>query len=931
MAFVLIIAAFLLALPAFVAAPKHRAAVEAFASRLTGRDVHINGALSLSYWPQPEITASGITITGPNKEVITAHALALDLALPPLLHGQIAVQTLDLDTPTISFPWPLPGGVSAVAPPPWLAALHAHINNGLIRFGAVDFTGVNADLFTSPGGSFSVSGTGQLTQHPVSLSVAIGKTASDNSAPLSIQGTAFGAEAILSGTLNTQSELHGALTLRLPTGMAGKMQIEANADGISTSSFSFNSSKITASGNAKLSFNPLTLKANVTGNDIDFSQLSYLQAAWLPNFSTQIQLNVANPLIFNKKFSAFRGIFSTGPHGSLVNDLSLGLPGGGSLTGNLAMTPDARLSGHISLSAPDLSAMTSAFGLPPETAWATAHLQANLDGNRTSPELKSLSGTLGQDHVNGQINLSPGHAAFKLAFDRLALTPLAAWFGQKPLDKNFVAEGELTAEHADAGQVKFTNLFVDAAFDGSLNIRRASANLYDGIAGGNVTLGDSFKVNSAHAFLDVPSASPLAALVPAYFKLPPGLLRAHLNLLVAAAGPPNALSTSAVAKLGDFTLTAAPVIDLTRPTLSGAVSLRHPNAIAAMKLLGFNEGCANMAPVPGYPFQRVGQKCIANSNDPALAFPGPGALSLDARFIAAPHNFGLSDFVLSAGLLNASGQLLESKGRIIGQIDAGTLVLPPVPPRLQIPNNLPFSGVVTWKIGQLLYAGEHIFGPSVATLTMAPDNASLTLSSASFGKGSVSGSAYLSVSNNVPPALNIKVLAQNIDVNTLDFNKNYLFTVDHGQATASASLSAQGYSAKAMTATLSGNATFSIKNGSLSGISLPGIAAAMGKANQLALTTAFKSGSTPFTTMSLAATIDKGNCSLSQAILLAPSGKILATGDIDLFDSTLALKLDASPALNPPVTLTTRLFGAWANPSRRLDLHDASHWAPAHK
>jgi len=42
-----------------------------------------------------------------------------------LLHGQLAVETLNLDSPVIAFPWPLPGGPRAVAPPPWLAALHA--------------------------------------------------------------------------------------------------------------------------------------------------------------------------------------------------------------------------------------------------------------------------------------------------------------------------------------------------------------------------------------------------------------------------------------------------------------------------------------------------------------------------------------------------------------------------------------------------------------------------------------------------------------------------------------------------------------------------------------------------------------------------------------------------------------------------------------
>ncbi|MBU6419464.1 MAG: AsmA family protein, partial [Proteobacteria bacterium] len=586
LALVLLFCGLLLALPAFVAAPKHRAAVEAFASRLTGRDVHINGKLSLSYLPQPEITASGITITSPDKEVITARALALDLALPPLLHGQLVVRTLDLDRPTISLPWPLPGGISAVAPPPWLAALHAHIKNGHIRFGAMDFTGVDADLFTGPGGSVSVSGNGEFAQRPASLSVAIGETAHDSSAQVSVQGTADGINGSISGTLNAQSELAGVLALQMPDNLTAKAQIRANAASVSASNIILGNGHLKVAGTAKLNFSPLVLEANLTGDNIDFGKLSHLQAVLPQRLTAQVVFNATNVLLLGKSFPSLQVVLRTGPLESRITKLSLGLPGGGSLSGNLALAPDSSLSGHLWLSAPDLSTLASNFGFPAETDWSSAHLQADLGGIWPSPVFKSLSGTLGQDHVDGQISLSPKHASFRLAFDKLALLPLATWLGNKPLDKSFIAEGELTVAHADAGPIKFSNLFVDAAIDGYLNIRRASADLYGGMAGGSLMLGDDFKVASAHAFLDLPSATPLAALLPANLKLPPDLLHNHVNLFVAAAGPPTAIATSAVAKLGDFTLTASPVIDLSKPTLSGAISLRHPNAIEAMKVLG---------------------------------------------------------------------------------------------------------------------------------------------------------------------------------------------------------------------------------------------------------------------------------------------------------------------------------------------------------
>ncbi len=931
LALALIFATLLLWLPAFVAAPQHRAAVEAFASRLTGRNVHIGGKLSLSYWPRPEIRASGITITGPHKETITAHALALDLAPAPLLRGQLVVRTLDLNTPTISFPWPLPGGISAVAPPPWLAALHAHIDNGLIRFGAVTFTKVNADLFTGPGGSVGASGSGQLAGHPATLSLAIGKTTKSGSATVSIQGQAADIKANLSGKLNAKSELVGALSLQLPGKGTGMAQIKATASSLTASRLRLDMAPTTMTGSANLSFSPPALTADLTASNVDFSSFSRLRAIWLANLPIQMDLTATHVLLDGKAYPSLQLALRNGADGCVIKNLRLGLPGGGRLGADLSIAPDTSLSGHVALSAPNLAALASGLSLPAQRAWASAYLQAEIAGHLSSPILKSLSGTLGRDHVNGQINLSPGHAAFRLAFNNIELAPLAAWLGQHPLAKNFVAAGELSATHAQAGPIELSNLFVDAALDGSLNIRRATASLAGGIVGGSVTLSNSFKVTAAHAFLDLPSAASLASLLPASVQLPAGLWRHPLSLLLAAAGPPNALAASATAKLGDFTITAAPVVNLVKLSASGAISLRHPNAITALKLLGFSQGCASMAPLPGYPFHGGGEPCLAKANDPALGFPGPGALSLRARFTAAKDRYALNDFVLNIGLLNASGQLLETNGRIKGRVDAGTLALPPLPASLQIPSHLPLSGAITIKADRVLYAGLPVAGPGTATLSLAPDHARLAIATIRLGSGTVSGDASLQLSSNAPPAASARLVAQNIDVSTLTPTKSFPFWLSQGQINATASLTAKGYTAKAMAATLGGSATFTVNKGTLSGLSLPALTAAMRKAGRVSLYKPLISGSTPFATLTIAGTLSKGNCTLTQALLTAPSGTITASGDIDLFDSTLALKLSTAPALKPPVKITTHLIGNWNKPHRYDDLRSAYRWRATHK
>lgn len=932
LALLVALGAALLALPSFVAAPAHRTAVEAFASRLTGRDVHISGKLSLSYFPQPEITATGITISGPDKEVITAHALSLDLALAPLLQGQLAARTLDLDTPNITFPWPLPGGISAIAPPPWLAALHAHIKNGRINFGAADFTDVNADLFTGAGGSVSVSGNGKLQTHDVSLSLAVGETEADGAAQITLRAALGGASAHFAGALNAQSELAGQLNLALPGHASVSAQISADANGISAEDISASQDKLALHGTAHLAFAPLGLRADLTGQGLDLDQLTKLSPLWPGGLATELHLDAANVSLAGRSFPALRATLKTSPAGSAVSGLTLGLPGGASLSGDLTISPNQDLSGRLSLAAPDLTALASGLGLPAVPGWTSASLQAQLGGTRDAPDLTDITGTLGADHVNGRVVLSAGHAAFRLAFDQLDLASLAAWLAQRPLGGGVSVAGELTAAHAVAGPLKLSNLFIDADMGAQLDIRRATASLYGGIANGSVTLDRDFKVTSAHAVLDLPSAAPLAALLPQDVKLPAELLRPHLSLVLAAAGPPNALSTSAVATLGDFTLTAAPVIDLTKPSASGALSLRHPDAIAALKLLGLGGGCSRMAPLPGYPFQGGSLPCSAGVNDPGLAFPGPGALALRARFSAAPGSAGLNDFVLSAGQLNASGQIMltqdKSGGKLSGQIDAGTLALPKLPASLQMPGSLPVSGQIALKANQVLYAGTPVFGATAGTLSFAPDQARLTLDDAAIGTGKLSGSATLKLDPKAPPALSAKFLADGIDAGALALPQSFPLTLTSGQLSATASLTASGYSAKTWAATLGGSATITASNGTLSGLSLPDLASALSTTPRPALSKSLSGGTTPFATLSLAATIAQGNCTLTQAQLTAPAGTLAASGTIDLFESTLALKLGATPAVKPPLTLSVRLSGPWGKPGREYDLKDATGWKP---
>ncbi len=558
----------LMALPGFVAAQNHRPAMERFASSLTGRQVHIGGKLALKILPYPQLTATRITIAGPDHEVISAKALALDISVTALLRGQLAVQTLNLDNPVIAFPWPLPGGPRAVAPPPWLAALHAHLSKASITLGGLAFTQVNADLFTGPDGAVSVAGNGTLLGHAVTLSLALGQTGLDGAAPLSAQASAGPASADFTGTLNEESIVSGQLSATLPGKMTGQAEVTADGRQISLTKLALAQGTQTLSGSASFSLAHPALQANLLGQNLQLDQFSTLPN-WLAAIPADVTLEANGITLLGQNFPALSVNMSTGPAGTTLHALNLSLPGGGQLTGTGAMAGGGQLSGQFSLAVPDSAALLAAYHLPPLPNWPAAHLSTKLAGTAAQPALTDISGTLGADHVTGNLVLSQRHMAGQLSFDHLVLGPLAAWAGQSP-PGTFTAELEITAARAEAGPAKLSNFALDAALDGMLNVRRVSANLYGGLAAGSFSLDANGRVSAAQGFLDVPSATPLAGLLPAAYAPPAAMLTPRLSLLFAARGPEDALQASAVARLGEFTFTVSPVIDMVHGTADGA-------------------------------------------------------------------------------------------------------------------------------------------------------------------------------------------------------------------------------------------------------------------------------------------------------------------------------------------------------------------------
>lgn len=919
----------LLALPGFVAAPTHRQAIEALATRLTGRLVHINGKLSLSYWPRPTLTATDISLSGRNHEDIQARSLSFDIALLPLLRGQFDVRTLVLDAPDISIPWPLPGGIHDIAPPPFLAALHAQIQNGTIHFGNATLTGVEATLLTGSQGSARINGHGRLQGHTLQLTLAVGQTAARGGTKISAHTELDTLSATFNGTLDANSLLNGQLALHLPNGMDGHATITANGNSVNATDLNLTNGKATIQGTATLTLHKLAFSSDLTGHDLDFKQFSALPVLWPHELNTSLQLKATQVTLAGHYVPSLRAVLTSGPQGYSLTHLTLGLEGDANLAGELNVAQDGALTGRLSLNAPDVAALSKSLGLPVEADLHTARLQTSLSGTPSAPLFNNISGSLNQAHIDGHVRLAAQHVVFQLHFDQLALLPLANWLHQlMPGADGYTAEGELTAAHATLGPLKLSQLFIDATDNGTLNIRRITANLYNGIAGGGLVLTPDLNLTSAQFFVDLPSASPLAPLVPHEWHLPAAFFKPRLNLAAAFAGPANALAGSMVLKLGELTATTIAVINPATLAATGTLSLQAPDAIETLKTLGVVEGCSRMMPLPGYPFQGGEVPCLATADNPGLLFPGPGSLSLRGYFAIAPNNYQLNNFVFNAGLLNAAGQLAFADDTLKGRINAGVLALPALPPDFAMPDHLPLSAQLALSATQVLYNGQAVLGPSAGSLTLSPTQASLTLSQATLGKGTLSGQVSLALSSKAPPSLHAKFAAQGVNAHALSLPQSFPLRLSEGQINATADLTATGKTATAWGTSLGGSATLTAKNGVLDGVSLTDAGAALAKHQYALARRAMSRGTTSFTTLSLSSTLAQGNGTLTHATLSAPSGTLTAVGEIHLFDPKLALTLTAHPTALPSATLTTKLRGTWAAPERVTQSQIAA--PPAH-
>ena len=963
----------------------HRAAIERLASDAVGRPVTIAGPIELSLLPDPQLRAGTVTIGGPKGGRITAASLRLELAPGPLLLGRLRARRLTLRRPDIVMPWPLPGGALAIAPPPWLASLHAKIVDGTFRLGALRLTHADLSIFTGgPHAVLAASGSVSLAGVAASVVVDVDNTGGLAPAPVSATLRLSGDKATsvaFKGTLDHASVLAGRLT-----GTAGAHTIAALMPGTKTPASAAGFAADLAadgrmiefgnieaaygvrrlSGSAAIVLRPAPLlKLDLGG--------THLPAAAILGFARRARRTVPLAATLNLGDVEADGIVLPKATAVVLADVDglrvqgahATLPGGARLTFAGA---DAE-SGRFELSAPHPARTVGALqkGFPwlpslPDNLGALV-LGGRLELGTGRIALDGLKGTWGKaSHFTGALGVEPKGKTARIdadmAFDRLTLGTGGLAVLRQGIDSPHpelsgpirLTAREVTIPASDGGGIAATNLLLDAALPGAaqgggIAIRLATMRLGKALLVGYGDKAANGAITAARVTLTGPDGQETLTTLLHGMGMKPswlGLQLFHHRFAAAlvAAGPAKALRTGITLHLGSLRAAATPTVDLATLHAAGALSLHAPNAASLIGDLG---GGALLGARKG------------------LGWPGPGSVSLRAAAFATGSTFGLSDFVASLGGLTASGRIVLATAStpplVEGRVDADTLALPAPAALLRLARAALASGDAadfpSLSAARVQRDGETVtdnalFGLNLAQGKLAPA-LTLRVAHAGLAGGVLEGKAVLTgPAAKSPPTLSLRAnLKQAVaaQLGTDAAGAGLALPAAIGRLDLGATLNATGAAPDEWRDTLDGNLTLSGSGIVLSGIDLAKAGAALaaavaaqhpigGIATANRLRQALAGGQTPFDSLDLSAAIAHGTITLDRAALAGKTGGLGLTGTIDLPHRAMHLTATATPAIAGHKTalgLPIAITGAIARPAVRARVDPAMGWIDTHR
>jgi hypothetical protein len=995
----------------------HRAAIERLASDAVGRQVRITGPIELALVPDPQLRAQTVTIGGPGGATVRAETLKLDLAPLPLLLGRLRARKLTLRKPQIDLPWPLPGGARAVAPPPWLASLHATIVDGTFHLGRLTLTHADLSIFTGgPNAVVAASGSVTIAGLAGNVTLDIDDTGGRRPAPVTATiGLAGGATLGFKGTLDRASHMRGVLTAMLPQTAIDaighdfgdksplKLQpLDATAQVIAedraielagiAATIGAGGGRSHFTGDALIDLDPAPmLRLDMTGDHAALDDGTSLLTALGTMIPTAAALKIDR--LDLPVASAVPGLSppSVGPMRATVVATAAGLSLASlqaDLPGDAVLSVGRHGSHRFTFTAPAPAITIAALhpALPVLPYWPSGLGRLMVAGSMTTGTASGLA----LDDLQGQVGGKATGSSFTGAIHLSAVKPnrarIAAAIGFKTLKLDARTLTALIAARAgsmrlsgpvrlSAGAVQVmagragdatplisgTDLVLDGALrpasaGGGLALRFASVRLGRAMMVGHGTIFGNGSIGAARLMLSGADATRTLTALNAAFaaKTPPwiGLSLWHrpFALAAAAAGKLTALHTGVSLHLGDLRIGARPVVDLLEGTASGPLSLRAPRATTLLREIG-------------------GASLL--SADHGLTWPGPGSISLRARFFAAGAAIGLPDFVLSFAALTASGQIAATIGahpHIVGSIAADTLPLPAADRLLAIADaalgsnvdiTLPTITATLVAHGQDVVVRDARFGLRLDQGRIARV-LGLTLAGARIEGGQLDGTLTLTgAATHAPPTLSATghlVGVQGARLASLAAANGVAWPLNGEAIDLGGTINAIGATQADWAKTLTGSLTASGKDMTVAGIDLAATdkalrrvlhdrVAAPDESHPVstdeaapddpamlagALHKALTGGSTSFDTANATAHLAGPVLTLGSTDMTGPAGTLGLSGTLDLAHRTARLVATATPSLTghgAPPGITIRIAGPMARPAASIALGPVMQWS----
>ncbi len=908
-------------LPRWLDWDRHRDALALIASERLGRPVALEGKVALVLLPQPRLEASRIVIGQAADEIqMSARALRLRLDLWALLLGRLEVRELALVGADILLPWP-PTSLPGLAPPPWLTALDARLEESRIQIGGAVVEGVNARLMAGTiGEGLTAEGSLAWRGRPMRFQAVLGRAGEAGVAPLDVTASAGGANLRARGVLLTEGGFAGRLEAAGPDlsalipAPAGAFRATANlaagAELIVANQLELTLGADAVRGGALLRLVPEPrFELTLTAPSLDLEPwLAALRGAGAQAVPIVFDLSAEAAQFGPLRLTDLRATANlqneqlTLGHvsASMAGDTTLELSGGGGAT-----RLELGLRWRAARPAEWLAAAGLAPRLAPPEGPAMGSLRLSWEGGAFA--VTELAAQLGPSRIGGGFVWRPGarpNLALGLEFDRLELAQSSTAIVAALRDAAGEADLQLRLSFGQLrlGDELWERLALDGATENGRIVLRRLAGRHLGL---DVVLAGTLSVPAARlSEMTLEAEGPAGQLLERLGVARPDLAAAPLRLRLSGGGALDALALRLESDIAEARLESQLTVDWPQQRVQARLTARHPGAT------------------------RLLAQAFAR---PAPDWIGEGSFSLIANLGWRPGEgrgaWNAESFELVAGELRGRGQVALAGDRpaLTGRLALERLPLPDwrgldlgAWPGVDLDLALTADRVAARGLPVL----------EAASARLRADASALRLEEgrASLAGGSVT--AALRVQQAAPWQLAFEgsfadiVLAAPLTGRPLD--------IAAGRISGELRLEAAGATPPAWLRSATGEGSLTLRDGVVQGFDAPAAAAALGWADPgTGLAAALEGGATPIERAALRFTLAEGRLTLTEGALGAEAGLALGlSGSIDLPQDRLSLRLSLPvPEGAPPVAL--ELTGPSLNPRREVDLAPWRAWRAA--